>query len=91
MNEETLINQDWITAADLQICRMVESLMDEPIQPKASGNDRYFLSVPYNGKSPEYLSAVLDAIRGRAGERYIDIEDLPDVGQFVVYIKFAAE
>lgn len=74
---------------DWELCLMVESLTGEKCEPK-NGGDHFFFEANYkNHHDPDYIDAVYKAIEGRAGERLIGIEDLPDREALYVRVKFA--
>ena len=81
-----------LTAFDAALCNMVESLTGEKCEPKNGGNDQYFIVVDYR-KHPDtdFISAVMDAIAGRVGERLIAIHDHADDKFFTAFIKFYTE
>lgn len=85
-------SNDWwykkLTPFDWELCRMVESLTGEKCEPK-NADDHYFIEANYkNHRDPDYISAIWQAIEGRAGTRLIGIEDLPDRTTLYVRIKF---
>lgn len=86
-------NSDWmrkLTPFDTELAIMVESLTERPCQIKNGGN-HYFFECDYekHASDPEYLSAIYDAIAGRAGKRLITITDNPDRHAFIVRVKFS--
>lgn len=83
--------QEYLTDADTALFRMLSSLMETEISPKHLDARSYMLPVPYCGKDPEYLSAVIDAVRGRLGERMEDVVDDAEVGVLIFYVKFDRE
>lgn len=78
-----------LTPFDLELFAMIQSLTGN-CEVK-NGGTHYFIIVGYGGHDADYLSAVMDAIAGRVGERLIKITDEPDNKRFVVRIKFAKE
>lgn len=78
-----------LTPFDQELFAMVQSLTGN-CETK-NGGTHYFIIVGYGGHDADYLSAVMDAIAGRVGERLIKITDEPDNKRFVVRIKFAKE
>lgn len=55
------------------------------------GGTHYFIVVGYGGHDADYISAVMDAIAGRVGERLIRMTDDPDNKRFIVHIGFSKE
>lgn len=81
-----------LTPYDTELCMMVESLTGKPCEPKNGGEDHYFIVVDYSKNiDPQFVSAVMDAVLGRIGERLIDMQDNADAQQFVVKIKFSTD
>lgn len=79
-----------LTPFDAKLCLMVESLTGRPCEPKLSGSGGYFIVVDYcNHDEPEYISAVMDAVAGRIGERLVNMNDEPEAKRFFVHIKFS--
>lgn len=76
-----------LTSWDTELCIMVESLTEMPTEPK-NGGDHYFIEVNYSKHNdPDLISAILDAIAGRLGNRLIEVSD--DTERNVVYIRIA--
>lgn len=74
---------------DAELFLMVESLTEKPCEPK-NGGDHYFFEADYSKHhTPEYISAVMDAIAGRLGERMIEMVDDPDRETILVRVKFS--
>lgn len=74
---------------DAELFLMVESLTEKPCEPK-NGGDHYFFEADYSKHhTPEYISAVMDAIAGRLGERMIEMVDDPDREKIFVRVKFS--
>ena len=81
-----------LTPYDTELCMMVESLTGKPCEPKNGGEDHYFIVVDYSKNiDPQFVSAVMDAVLGRIGERLIDMQDNADAQQFVVKVKFSTD
>ena len=81
-----------LTPYDTELCMMVESLTGKPCEPKNGGEDHYFIVVDYSKNTdPQFVSAVMDAVLGRIGERLIDMQDNADAQQFVVKVKFSTD
>lgn len=81
---------DWernLTPFDAELCLMLKSLTGKEVEPKFGG-DHYFLMVNYEGKDSDYISAIMDAVKGRIGERLIELKDYPDDKCFLVRVKF---
>ena len=77
-----------LNAFDAQLCKMVESLTEMECEPK-NGGDHYFIEPSYkNHNDPEFIMALLDAIEGRAGERLMEIKDMPERQCLWVRIRF---
>lgn len=77
-----------LSAFDLQICRMVESLTGIECEPK-NGDDCYFFEANYrNHNNPDFILAMWDAIEGRAGSRLLEMKDDPERTVLLVRIKF---
>ena len=80
--------QNKLTAFDAELVKMVESLTEKPCEPK-NGDDHYFILVNYeNHNDPDYIMAIWDAIEGRAGNRLLEIKDIPENHELFVKIKF---
>lgn len=72
---------------DMELCMMVESMLETPCEPK-NGGDGYFIMANYSKHNePEYINAVWGAIEGRAGKRLLEINDMPD--QQCIYARIA--
>ena len=79
-----------LTPFDSELCLMVESLTGQECDPKNGGADQYFIVVDYSKRpEPDFISAVMDAVAGRVGERLVDMNDDPDAKRFVAHIKFS--
>jgi len=79
-----------LTPFDAALCRMVESLTGHDTEPCLGGKDEYFIVIDYSDhpNDPDWLNAVLSAVQGHAGDRYISQTDDPDTHQVVVHIRF---
>lgn len=81
-----------LTPYDSELCMMVESLTGKPCEPKNGGDEGYFITVDYSDhNSPEYVSAIMDAVLGRIGDRLIDLKDNADAQNFLVQVKYSAD
>lgn len=81
-----------LTPFDWELCMMVESLTGKPCEPKNGGINKYFISVDYSKRSDaDFVSALIDAVCGRLGDRVVTLEDYPDLQQFVVHVKFSGQ
>ena len=76
-----------LTPFDAELCLMLKSLTGKEVEPK-NGGDHYFLIVRYDGKDPDYISAIMDAVIGRTGKRFIELNDYPEDHYFLVRIRF---
>lgn len=81
--------QEKLTPFDQELFVMVRALMGN-CEVK-NGGTHYYIVVDYGGHDADYLSAVMDAIAGRVGERLIKITDEPENKRFIVRIRFAKE
>lgn len=80
-----------LTPFDMELCKMVQNLTGMECEPK-NGGDHYYLVVDYSKhNSPDYISAILDAIRGRAGSRFIECQDSPEEKKCFCRISFAPD
>lgn len=69
---------------------MVQSLTGKPCELRPLNCDKYFICVDYSGRRDvDFVSAVMDAIAGRAGERLVDFHDFPEEGRFLANIRFS--
>lgn len=68
-----------LTPFDHEAIIMLESLTECSVCPSFGDNDNFKLYAFY-GKhnTPEYISAIIDAARGRYGERFVEVSDDPD-------------
>ena len=67
-----------LTAFDASLCRMIESLTEQPCEPKL-GCDCYFIEIDYSKHNdPQYILAIWDAVEGRAGKRLKQLKDIPE-------------
>lgn len=81
-----------LTPYDAELFMMVESLTGKPCRAFSGESSRYFIVVDYSKRpEPEFVSAVMDAIIGRIGDRFINIEDKADEMKFVVTIGFSTK
>ena len=77
-----------LTSWDSELCAMVESMTERPCKPK-NGGDHYFIEPSYkNHNDPQFILALWDAIEGRAGERLMEIKDMPERQCLWVRIRF---
>lgn len=67
-----------LTPFDYEACVMLESLTEREVV--ATELNKYFtIHVFYNKhNTPDYISAIIDAVRGRFGERFIEVNDDPE-------------
>lgn len=80
-----------LNAFDAQLCNMVESLTGVECEPK-NGGDHYFIEPSYkNHNEPQFILALWDAIEGRAGDRLMEIKDMPERQCLWVRIRFYSE
>lgn len=79
-----------LTPYDSELALMVESLLGKPCELK-NGGDAYFFTADYSNHAtdPDYLTAVLQAIEGRTGDRLIEVKDDVDQHLFIVRVKFS--
>lgn len=81
-----------LTPYDAELFMMVESLTGKPCRAFSGDSSRYFIVVDYFKRpEPEFVSAVMDAIIGRIGDRFINLEDKADEMKFVVTIGFSTK
>lgn len=67
-----------ITPFDYEALVMLESLTEREVVPTEM-DDNFTFHVFYNKHNdPMYISAIIDAMRGRYGERFIGVNDYPD-------------
>lgn len=79
---------DKLTPRDTEIAIMVESLVGKPCEIQ-NGGDCWFMQVDYSEHpDSDYLAAVMAAIEGKAGDRFLEFKDMPDNNSFLVYIAF---
>lgn len=80
-----------ITPFDENLFRMVQSLTGEKCVAR-NGGSYYFIVVDYSRhRDSDYVSAVLAAIQGRTGERFISMTDEPEAARVIVRIRFSKE
>ena len=86
-----MANDYWKTklrAFDSELCKMVESLTEQPCEPKNGGN-HYFIEIDYRKHNdPQYILAIWDAVEGRAGKRLISLKDDPERQCLLARIRF---
>lgn len=87
-------NEFWktkLTPYDAELAMMVESLTGVSCELK-NGGDHFFFEANYrNHNDPQYICAIWDAIEGRAGDRLIDIQDMPERTSIFVRVRFSDE
>lgn len=67
-----------ITPFDNEACVMLESLTEREVVATEM-DDNFTIHVFYNKhNNPDYVSAIIDAARGRFGERFIEVNDEPE-------------
>ena len=73
---------------DERLLKMIENLTEQEVTPKA-GDNHYFFEMDYKAHhNPEWIDAVMNAIRGMTGERCLEITDQPDAERLIVKIKY---
>lgn len=81
-----------LTPFDSELCVMVESLTGKPCEPRNGGDEQYFIVADYSDNpDPDFVSALMDAVAGRVGNRLDKIDDNPDEKYFVAYVFFSVE
>lgn len=82
---------DRLTPFDAELCVMVESLTQKPCAPEP-GKEFYSIQVDYSIRpEPDFISALIAAIEGRAGERFLSVEDYADSKFLRIRIKYSEE
>ena len=67
-----------ITPFDNEACVMLESLTEREVVATEM-DDNFTIHAFYNKhNNPDYVSAIIDAARGRFGERFIEVNDEPE-------------
>lgn len=67
-----------ITPFDNKACLMLEAVTEREVVATEM-DDNFTIHVFYNKhNTPEYISAIIDAARGRFGERFIEVNDEPE-------------
>lgn len=67
-----------ITPFDNEACVMLESLTEHEVVATEM-DDNFTIHAFYNKhNNPDYISAIIDAARGRFGERFIEVSDEPE-------------
>lgn len=67
-----------LTPFDNEACVMLESLTEREVVATEM-DDNFTIHVFYNKhNNPDYVSAIIDAARGRFGERFIEVNDEPE-------------
>lgn len=80
---------DRLTPFDAELCVMVESLTQKPCVPEP-GKELYSIQVDYSIRpEPDFVAALIAAIEGRAGERFLSVEDFPDNKFLRIRIKYS--
>lgn len=86
-----MMKMDWhskLTAFDVALIKMVESLTGKPCEPK-NGGSHYFFEADYEKHNdPQYILAIWDAIEGRTGKRLISMKDVPERHSLIIRLKF---
>lgn len=78
-----------LTPFDAELCRMVESLTGVETEPRLGGKDEYFIVIDYSAHpDPDWIGAVLAAVQGRLGERFISQTDEPEASRCIVHVRF---
>lgn len=80
-----------LTAFDLALCKMVESLTEKPCVPKNGGTHFFFEADYEKHNDPQYILAIWDAIEGRTGKRLISMKDDPDRHSIFVRVQFCSD
>ncbi len=80
-----------LTAFDLALCKMVESLTEKPCVPKNGGTHFFFEADYEKHNNPQYILAIWDAIEGRTGKRLISMKDSPDRHSIFVRVNFCSD
>lgn len=81
-----------MTPWDSELFAMVENLTGKVCEPKNGPEGTYFIVVDYSNRpEPDFVSAVLDAVLGRLGDRAQDWKDYPSEKHFIVHVRFHAE
>lgn len=78
-----------LTPFDAEMMMMVESLTgDRPIDTRF--DDHFTVHASYRNckDDPEKISAIIDAVRGRLGERLTEVNDRPDLSLVMFTIKY---
>lgn len=82
---------DRLTPFDAELCVMVQSLTQKPCVPEP-GEELYSIQVDYSIRpEPDFVAALIAAIEGRAGERFLSVEDFPDNKFLRIRIKYSEE
>lgn len=88
------MNEHWksnLNAWDAELLLMVENLTEKGCEPK-NGGDHYFFEADYSKHNdPDYIFAIWDAIRGRLGNRLLEIGDDPERQTLFVRVMFSDE
>lgn len=67
-----------LTPFDNEACVMLESLTEREVVATEM-DDNFTIHAFYNKhNNPDYVSAIIDAARGRFGERFIEVNDEPE-------------
>ena len=67
-----------LTPFDNEACVMLESLTEREVVATEM-DDNFTIHAFYNKhNNPDYISAIIDAARGRFGERFIEVSDEPE-------------
>lgn len=67
-----------ITPFDNEACVMLESLTEREVVATEM-DDNFIIHAFYNKHNdPDYISAIIDAARGRFGERFIEVSEEPE-------------
>ena len=82
---------DRLTPFDAELCVMVESLTQKPCAPEPEKNF-YRIQVDYSTRpEPDFIAALIAAIEGRAGKRFLSVEDYADSQFLRIRIKYSEE
>lgn len=88
-------SNDWkkrLTPFDAEMLMMVASLTQKECEPVFDdGGYRFNADYENHQTEPNWITALWGAIEGRAGERLLDIENIPECHCLVVKIKFSED
>lgn len=74
-----------LTPFDAETCVMLESLTGREVYTTEKDRKTFTVETFYSEHhDPDYINAIINAVKGRYGKRFVDVEDLPD-GEMLMF------